>query len=266
MKLLNIAAAVLAAAPMWAGVRVKVDVTDTKTGKVTEQQEILLDADRLRINSTNKNQTFLFLTDGGRDRIVMLDQTRNEYREIDQQTMNQATQQMQGAMAQLQSQLANLPPEQRARVEQMLRGRMGQAGKAAPAERTIYTAKGSDSVNGFSCTRYEGVLKGEKTAEVCASRPSDVHFSQSDFQVFEKMRQFSADLVSSNPLLSGAKTSYLMNPGFEGYPVETINYSGGQATTKWEVKSIEHTSFSDADFSLGAAKKMDLFPGRGNPR
>jgi hypothetical protein len=34
-------------------------------------------------------------------------------------------------MAQMQAQLQNLPPEQRARVEQMLRGRMGQAGGGA---------------------------------------------------------------------------------------------------------------------------------------
>jgi hypothetical protein len=101
---------------------------------------------------------------------------------------------------------------------------------------------------------------------VCASQPADVHFNPSDFQVFEKMRQFSADLANSNPLLSGAKTSYLMNPGFDGYPVERINYSADQATTKWQVKSIERANLSDADFSLGSAKKAELFPGRGNPR
>ncbi len=262
MKSLGVVGMVLAVAPLWAGVRVQVEVTD-KAGKVTERDEILLDSDRLRFNTTTAEGTrrsLLFLTDGGRDRMVILEPARNEYREIDQQAMNQAVQQMQGLMAQLQAQLANLPPEQRARMEQMMKGRMGQAA-SAPAPIT-YTAKESSSVNGFVCMRYEGTRGAEKVADVCAAKPADVHFSASDFQALDKMRKFGANLASNNPLLSGMKTDYLLQAGFEGYPVETINYSGGQATTKWDVKSIERASFSDADFSLGNARKAELIPQR----
>ena len=263
MKSLCILTMVLAVAPLRAGLRVKVEVTDPKTGKVTEQQEILLDADRLRVNSSDNSRVFLFLTDGGRDRIVMLDQQRNEYSEIDQQMVNQATQMMQGMMAQMQAQLANMPPEQRARMEQMMKGRMGQTGQSAPA--VTYTAKGSSTVNGFPCTRFEGVQGAEKVEDVCAAKPGDVHFSESDFQVFEKMRQFTKDLINNNSLMRGAgvRTDYFMRWGYEGYPVEVIHYSGGQPSGDWQVKSIERVSLSDADFSLGNAKKRDLIPGRG---
>jgi Domain of unknown function (DUF4412) len=261
MRTLCISALVLAAAPLFAGLRIRVEATDAKSGSVTRQQEILLDNDRVRVNSSNQSPTFLFLTDGGRDRIVLLNQERNEYREIDQQTVNQVTQQLQGAMAQLQSQLANLPPAQRAQMEQMLKGRMGQA---APAPSVTYTAKGSSSVNGFSCTRYEGTRGNEKVRDVCAAKPADLNFNPSDFQVFEKMRQFSKDLFSGNPLLSGANAEYLLQPGFEGFPIQIISHSDGQATNKWEVKGIERVSLSDADFSLGNARKADLFPGRGS--
>ena len=48
--------------------------------------------------------------------MVMLDRGTNEYREMDQQTLNQVSQQLTGAMAQMQAQLQNLPPEQRARI------------------------------------------------------------------------------------------------------------------------------------------------------
>src|SRR5215468_437820 len=129
MKLVYFPAIVLAAAPLWAGVRIKAEFTDLKNNTTT-QQEMLLDNDRLRVNITDadgKRSSVFFLTDGGRERMVMLDPARNEYREMDRQSMEQVSQQLQGAMAQMQSQLQNLPPEQRARIEQMMKGRMGQA-------------------------------------------------------------------------------------------------------------------------------------------
>src|SRR6516165_9664132 len=116
MKLVCFPVIVLAAAPLWAGVRIKAETTDLKTNKTT-QQEMLLDNDRLRVNITDadgKHSSVLFQTDGGRERMVMLDPARNEYREMDQQSMQQVSQQLQGALAQMQAQLQNLPPEQRA--------------------------------------------------------------------------------------------------------------------------------------------------------
>lgn len=260
MKPISLSAIILAAAPLWAGVRVKAEQTDIKTNETT-QQEMLLDTERLRANE--RNRSMLFLTDGGRDRMVVLDTARNEYREMDRQSIEQVSQQLQGVMGQLQSQLQNLPPEQRARLEQMMKGRMGQAGQPA-APLTTYTAKGSGSVNGFPCTQYEGMRGAEKVADLCAAKPADVRFSASDFQVIEKMREFGANMLTTlaNSPLANSRVADLMQPGYEGLPVQQTSYSGGQAINKWEVKSIERVSFSDTDFSLGNAKKVDLIPGR----
>ena len=231
----------LAAVPVWGGVRIQMEVTDVKAGTVLKQ-EMLLDAERLRVNTTAEGSpmSIFFLTDGGRSRIVLLNPARNEYRELDQQTMNQLS----GIMTQMQAQLQNLPPEQRARIEQMMRGRMGQAGASGSAQHTTYTAKGSGSVNGFACTKY-------------------LHFNASDFQVFEKMREFTSSLVSSfaNSPFANGRMDYFTQAGFEGYPVEHTNFAGGEAVSKMQMKSIERSSFSDTDFSLGNAKKMQLMPG-----
>ena len=264
MRFLYLPAAVLAAAPLWAGVRIRAEFTDLKSNTTT-QQEMLLDSDRLRVNISDadgKRSSVLFLTDGGRDRMVMLDPARNEYREMDRQSMEQVSQQLQGVMSQMQSQLQNLPPEQRARIEQMMKGRMGQA--AAAPVRTTYTAKGSGSVSGFTCTKYEGIRGGEKVVELCAAKPEAVRFSTADFQVFEKMRDFSGNLMSglANSMPLNNRIADLVQPGYDGFPIEQTSYSGGQAVTKMEMKSVERANLSDADFSLGAAKKVDLIPGR----
>jgi hypothetical protein len=263
MRLVSFLGIILAAAPLWAGVRITAEFTDLKTNTTT-QQEMLLDNDRLRVNINNTDgnrSSILFLTDGGRERMVMLDTARNEYREMDRQSIEQVSEQLQGAMAQMQSQLQNLPPEQRARIEQMMKGRMGQTARAPV--RTTYSANGSGTVSGFTCTKYEGIRAGEKVAELCAAKPADVHCSTADFQVFDKMREFSGNLISglTNMPLNNRLVD-LVQPGYDGFPIQQTSYSGGQPVTKMEMKSLERVNLSDADFSLGNAKKVDLMPGR----
>src|SRR5581483_11123608 len=112
----------------------------------------------------------------------------------------------------------------------------------------------------------EGTKGSEKVADVCAAKPSDLRFSDADFQVVDKLRQFAAAMTGA--LLSqmagrNIKVPDLIDQGFDGYPVQRIDYSDGQPTKRAELKSIERATFSDADFSVGSAKKADLIPGRG---
>jgi hypothetical protein len=266
-RLAFVATAVLATAPMFAGVKILSENTDLATKKVTTDT-ILLDANRLRLESDD-GKSVMFLTDGGRNRMVMLDKTRNTYQEIDEQTMNQMAQQMSGAMAQMQAQMKNMTPEQRAMMEKMMKGKMPQAAAAAP--KTVYTAKGSGSVNGFSCTKYEGVLSGEKEAEVCAALPAQLKLTPGDLQIFEKMKQFSASLTSalaSSPVRMNVPTTSGFESGYEGFPIQRVDFDKGQATKRSELKSITRVNFTDADFSLGDAKKVEMpIPGgRGKQR
>jgi hypothetical protein len=257
------------AAPLFAGVRIQLDSTDLTTGAVTKQ-EILADAERLRFNETGTdvNRSILFLTDGGRNRIVILDKTRNEYREIDQQTMQQLSGQVSGQMAaaqaKMQEQMKNMTPEQRAMMEQMMKGR-GMPGAAAAAPvRTVFTAKGSGTANGFACTKYEGDRGAEKVSEVCAANPADLKITASEIQIYEKMKEFSAGLqnmAANSPFAASVKS--VPQGGFSGIPVQGTSFSDGKATEKTDAKSVTRVTLSNDDFSLGNAKKVELIPGPG---
>ena len=252
-----VATVALSTAPLFAGVRIQSENTDLSTKKVTTDV-ILLDANRMRMDSDD-GRSVLFLTDGGRDRMVMLDKTKNTYQEIDEQMMKQMGEQMSGAMAQMQAQMKNMPPEQSDMMEKMMKGKMPQAAAAAP--KTVYTAKGSGSVNGFSCTKYEGVRSGEKEAEVCAALPAQLKLTPSDFQVLDKMKQFSSSLLSalaSSPIRVNVPTAAGLESGYDGFPVQKTDFANGQPTKRGELKSITRVSFSDADFSLGTAKKVEM--------
>ena len=258
-RLTLVATAVLATAPVFAGVKILSESTDLATKKVTTDQ-ILLDSNRIRMDSDD-GRSMLFLTDGGRNRMVILEKTRNEYREIDEQTMNQLAQQMSGMMAQMQAQMKNMTPEQRAMMEKMMKGKMPQAVPAAP--KMVYTSKGAGSVNGFSCTKYEGDLGGEKEAEVCAALPAQIKLTANDLQVFEKMKQFAISLQSalaSAPVRVNVSvpSGYGFESGYEGFPIQRVEFENGKPTKRSELKSVTPASFTDADFSLGTAKKIEL--------
>ena len=244
-----------------AGVRMQSETTDVQTGTVTKT-EVLLDQTRLRLNMTGlkSSNSVLFLTDGGRDRMVMLDTAKNEYMEIDKATMDKMAQQFQGAMGQMEAMMAKMKPEQRAAMEKALKGKLPTA-SAAPAEKTVYSAKGGSSVNGFSCTKYDGTRGGAKVSEICAAAPSALRFTPTDFQVFDRMRDFTAPMMkmaANSPFGATAGFTGFTDPGFSGIPVSHTTFSAGKPTTKTEVKSIKSASFSNSDFSLGSAKKREM--------
>ncbi len=246
----------LATMPVWAAKRIQMESTDL-TKNTTKPREILLDADRLRVNEGDTS--VMFLTKGG-NRLVMLNKTRNEYQELDQAAMDAMGQQLAGAMSQMDAMLKGMPPAQRAQMEQMLKGKMP-AASSTPAASTTYTAKGPGTVNGFRCTNYDGTRGGQKVSEVCAAQMADVKISPSDFQVMEKMREFMSGMLKAmqnSPFAGMMSGASITQAGINGLPVQTTTFNNGQATQREQVKAVQDATLTDADFSTGTAKKTDM--------
>lgn len=251
----------VALSPLSAGVEI---ISESVNGNRQSQQKLLIDTDRMRADMSQvsgEGASVMFLTDGGRERLVLLDKAKNEYREIDQQTMNQMSQQMQGAMSQLNERMKSLSPQQRAMMEKMMKGQMPPgAGQVPRAEPVKYTAKGNSTVNGFACTMYEGMRGSEKVVEVCMAQPGQLKVSPSDLQVFEKLKTFTSTMTAGMGNYARGFDQFT-DAGVSGFPVSRVAYSGGEVTHRSEVKSVKRTSFSGPEFSLGGAKKAEFMPG-----
>ncbi|MEZ5403369.1 MAG: hypothetical protein R2729_27055 [Bryobacteraceae bacterium] len=258
MNFRRILAASLAVAPLCAGVRIVSETKEQASGAVMNQ-EMLIEDTRIRMNIKGKqNMSILFLTAGG-NRLVMVDNNRNEFREIDQATMDQMANQVQGMMSAMEEKLKAMPPDQRAMIEKMMKGKMGGAPAAAPAK-TVYAAKGSATMNGFRCTQYEGTRNGQKVSEMCAAAPNAVSMDPGAYQVFGKMREFIAGFarMSANSPLAPKGIETMAEPDIKGLPVHHVAFANGQPVTTTDVKSVNKASFSDADFSTGNARKMEM--------
>ena len=99
--------------------------------------------------------------------MVMLDKAKNKYQEIDEQTMDQMAHQMSGAMAQMDAAMKNMPPEQRAMMEKMMKGKMPQA--AAAPVKTVYTAKAAAASMDSAAPSMKGCGAPKGRGRMCRS-------------------------------------------------------------------------------------------------
>src|SRR5262249_25197178 len=145
--------------------------------------------------------------DNGRRNLVIYDATKQvvsivdpadkSYREINKADMDQLKGQRDSAMAQLQEQLKNVPPQQRAAIEQMMRARGGLPGgaSAAAAPKVQYKVAGSDKVGQWTCTKYEGFTGAQKTTEICTVDPKDLGVTAADFDIARQLAEFMRSLA-----------------------------------------------------------------------
>jgi len=257
------AAACLMAGPAWAadGLVLVQSVTTGSGTAMTHQIDI--DAHRMRMESGGGpagSQVFIF--DGTRQVMIMVNDANKTYSEISKADLDALSGQMSAAMSQMQEAMKNMPPEQRARMEAMMKGRMGGAGAAAPAK-PVYTKVGTDKVGKWTCDKYEGTTNGQKTTELCTVDPKVLGLNTADFAVTKDFAEFFGKLIPAGAA-QAFRVGSTEEQGFSGVPVRTIVHTNGTTMTS-EITDIHHQSFTDATFQppAGFQKTDSPFAGRG---
>jgi hypothetical protein len=263
-RMMPLAAAVCLMAAPAAAADGLVLVQSVTTGSGTAMtHQIDIDAHRMRMESGGGpagSQVFIF--DGTRQVMIMVNPANKTYSEISKADLDALSGQMSAAMSQMQEAMKNMPPEQRARVEAMMKGRMGGAAAAVPA-RPVYKNVGTDKVGKWTCDKYEGTTNGQKTSELCTVDPKVLGLNTTDFAVTKDFADFFGKLIPS-----GAAQAFRVgspeDQGFSGVPVRSVYYGAGQPITS-EITDIHHQAFTDATFQppAGFTKTESPFSGRG---
>jgi hypothetical protein len=232
-------------------------VQTTTMGGAPQTNQVQIEGKRMRAESTAAN--------GGKQ-IVMFDSTTQVLTMVDmaKKTYSEMTQADADALGnQLSAALANLPPQQRAQMEAMMKGR-GMGGAAA-APKIQYRKTGTSKVGKWTCDLYEGVEGDKKVSEVCTVDPKALGFTAGDFEVTKQLAAFFKKIL---PQMSGQMFS-IGNPeeqGYSGVPVrQTSTVAGREVVT--EVSDVSRQTFPDSTFKVpeGFQKTsmMGLGPGRG---
>lgn len=232
-------------------------------GTVTTHQ-IEIEKTRMRAESDaagGRKMTIVF--DGTAQVMRTIDDEAKTYTEMNKADMDRMSAQMSGAMAQLQEQMKNMPPEARKRMEAAMQGRGAAAGATPPTE---YKKIGTDKVGKWNCDKYEGTRNGEKVSELCTVPPATLGFTPGDFEVTGQMAEFFSKLVPQG----GDQMFRIGSPaanGFAGLPVRTVTFRNGAPSLTSEVTDASRQTFPDSIFAVPAGyTKRDMMGGRGRGR
>jgi len=234
-------------------------VTSTQTKLDTHQASsimVYVDTDRLKVVTPENTVVFR----GDLNRMWMIDASRRSYMEMTPeslQKMGAASAQLGAAAAILQEKLAQMPPEQRAMMAQMLAGRgLGAppgGSPAAPPQMSFIKAGGSKTVAGWNCDIYKKTVNGQQEEEICITPIRTAGLSAGDFAVLDRLTQFMAPIMSS-PMVP--RMDFMnwndMNKaiGFAGMPLDTTIYAQGRPTTQQTVVKVERTAIPANTFDL----------------
>jgi hypothetical protein len=265
------------AARVWAADGVLILQKVTAAGGTPKTNQIQIDQHRMRAEVSGPNgaaQSMVF--DGVHEVMMIIDDDHKTYSEITKADVDAISQQMSAAMAQMQSAMKNMTPEQRAQMEAMM-GRAGAAGRAmggaaAATSKTQYHKTGTDTVGKWTCDKYEGTRDGQKVQEVCTVDPKVFGFTLADFAVSKDMAAFFQKMMPPGMGQSqgAGELFHIGSPeeqGFSGVPIRTVTYSGGQPGTTYELTDVKRQTFPDSTFQPPAGyAKQDMPFGRGRGR
>ena len=228
-------------------------------GDSTRTTQVQFDANHMRAETPGaRGESQVVIFDGAKQVLYIVNPERKTYSEMTKADADKLGAQVNDAMAQMQAQMANMPPEQRAQIEAMMKGRgMGAAmGGAAKPE---YKKVGTDTVGKWTCDKYEGYVNGQKTMDLCTVDPKVLGFTPADFAVTRQMADFFSRIMPQ-----GASRIFsigdLATQGYAGIPIRTTTSMMGRTSTS-ELQDIQRGSIPESAFEVPAGFQKEPFMG-----
>jgi len=227
-----------------------VQKTSAGSGQMINQVQIARSRMRVEMaDGSGSPRAFIF--DAARQVMVIVNPERKSYNEITKADIDRLATQVQDMMA-------KVPPEMRAKVEAMMKGRG--MGVATPAT-TEYRRAGTDKTARWTCDKYDGYQDGQKSSEICTVDPGVLGLAAADFAVTQQFVEFFEKLM---PQAAGHVfgLGQMQAQGVSGFPVKSSSTSGGRTITS-EVTDVSRQTFEDSLFAAPPGFQKESFPGMG---
>lgn len=245
MKLTGLmAAAVLAATPAMADIQITMKDRD-RDGRETESTISVRDG---KVAMSIPGDGGMAIYDSQTGELTQVDHKSREYIVVDQETMDQAADQMSAMMKQMEAQLASLPKEQREAMMKMMPGMAGMGGnEKRPAAKIEWTGS-KDKVAGYRC-RIATITEPDGTNNsACIASADELGMSKDDYQaiasMFETMQAFARRFSSEAPMPSLEQ--------LDGVPIMMKDRGDGSSV---ELVSVDTDSLEAEIFEVPAGYK-----------
>ncbi len=258
---------VLACGSLWAAEATVVSYESRDLADNEKQAGTMYFADdRLKIVSaaTERGPQPEMIYRGDRKLVWIVDHGRKNYIQMDEETMERMARQFSGVYAQLEKQLAQLPPDQRAQAERMLKGRLPQPPEQEQPRGELTNTGERREINGYPCVKYEFHLNGVKDSELWVTRSSSLNFSAMA-ELLRSMGEFYSGLTRSLPQGSqSVDFDFQALSGLDGFPILIRNYDGDRATNETQIRQIREESVAGDFFEPPSGyEKVDAMGGAG---
>jgi hypothetical protein len=248
--------------------------TKKQGGPATLSERIYAQGGKLRfdqLDAKGSPQTTMLFQN---NEMIVVNHSDKKFHRIDEKTLAELGAQMQKAnevMKQMEQQMANMPPEQRAMMEKMMKGRMpGMAGMGSKPLAIRVEAAGPGKWESYSCKNYNVYVGDEKTQELCAVPPGEIKGAEEFVEAARNMTKFFEKFKEA--LQMPAFANLAKNPvevigQVDGFPVHTQEFQNGNLEMERFLSSAKEESLSDDTFSPPAGYKEEkMAMGRGGSR
>lgn len=216
---------------------------------------------KMTITSGSDEEKIEMIFRGERREMVVVDHDGKSYMVINGAVIDSIGEQLSGYEAQIREALKDVPPEQRAMVEQMMQGRMPSPAKAPARSQVEFRNTGErDTKNGYPSVKYEATTDGRKTLEYWVTDWANVDGGEDAVEAFQAMAGFLKQMHDSMPSF-GVDADADDNPfehmnEMDGFPVLTYEYaSDGSIVSESSLRSSTRRAVDPVEFEPPSAYK-----------
>ena len=237
----------------WAGVVVEMEVTDSKSPGKTASETFYAQGEMARMDPHSPG--------GGADMMVIfrdqtmwfVDHNKKVCQKIDKEGMAELSAQLNVIMKQME----DLPPEQRAMMEEMMKGKMPGMAEAPPHR----VEKGAvEKVGDYFCTLYTLYSAEEKVWEVCAAGENmgeDIVEAMGAFRALSRFTEELQAMLQQGPFANMIQSPYNELDELDGFPVRVRTFNKkGDVVRESKVQSITSGDLEESIFAVPSGYKI----------
>ncbi len=206
----------------------------TEPGSAQKKSQIAYVKDgRIFVKGAGGDPQIDLLFNRERSSITIVNHGDRTYLNFDEEKIGELSDRAQGMMSMVQKQLAenlaNLPPEQAARMKEMM-GNFGvSAGNQPPAPTKKLVKGGIMTINNMKCRQIDVMSDNQKVAQLCMADPSALNLPGDDYETIKAIQAFAERLSQKASRISaqfrGSVPEFSGMP-MDGVPLEMRNFSG----------------------------------------
>lgn len=184
------------------------------------------------------------LYDGEKNTMTMIQHQQKQYMVMDEAFADSVSGQISAAMKQMEAQLAQMPPEQRAMMEKMMRERM--PGSAQKVHHEFRQTGSSQEIAGYDCDDGELLKNGKVEVQLCVASVRELGIPKDDYESMGAAFTAMAALVEKFSM-GGEEMFSLELIG--GVPVQSTDPGGHQNS---RLAEISFDSIDDQQLAIPA--------------